>query len=290
MSSTSQPRVWFITGASAGFGLAVTKHVLEAGDIAVATLRKPSDISELASKYPSSRLLVLPLDVTKPEQVSAAFARTREAFGRIDVVYNNAGVWMRAEVEGTTEEEARRQFEINYWGALRVSIEAVKFFREVNPKGLGGRLLQVSSVVGVNPWPLTGPYATTKFALEGITDALRKELDPAWNIKVTIIEPGMFGTRLLVDGTGEPKPIHPAYNTSTSPTKALRDMIAANSPLLGSPQDVTKGAREIYRLAGLESPPERLPLGKDSVAAIRDKLESQLKELAAYESWSSDLA
>ena len=161
---SSETKVWFgeglvikwtilsahqnsVTGCSSGFGLCITEHALQRGDKVVATLRKPEVLSDLAAKYPES-LLVLRLDVTKPVEVTTAFTASREKFGRIDVVVNNAGFGVVAEVEGTTDSSARGVFEVNFWGASHVSREAVRFFREEN-KPRGGRLLQVSSTAGI---------------------------------------------------------------------------------------------------------------------------------------------
>lgn len=122
---------------------------MKKGDKVVATLREPKVLSELAARHPE-RLLVLRLDVTKPTEMIAAFAASKEKFGRIDVVVNNAGFGVIAEVEGMTESTARDMFEVNFWGASYVSKEAIRFFREEN-KPMGGRLLQVSSSGGITP-------------------------------------------------------------------------------------------------------------------------------------------
>lgn len=142
-----------VTGASSGLGKAVTEVVLRKGDIAVATLRKPAALAHLAKLYPPSRLLLLSLDVTRPADVSAAFDRTREVFGRLDVLFNNAGYAMFGEVEGTPDADARAMFEVDFWGAVSASREAVKFFREVNPPGEGGMILQNSSYSGFSGSP-----------------------------------------------------------------------------------------------------------------------------------------
>lgn len=140
-----------VTGCSSGFGLCITEYALEKGDRVVATLRKPEVLSELAAKYPE-RLLVLRLDVTKSAEVTAAFATSREKFGRIDVVVNNAGVGLLSEVEGTTDSTARGLFEVNFWGASHITREAVRSFREEN-NPMGGRVLQMSSLSGVSSSP-----------------------------------------------------------------------------------------------------------------------------------------
>jgi NAD(P)-dependent dehydrogenase (short-subunit alcohol dehydrogenase family) len=152
-----------VTGASSGVGLGVTKRALVSGDIVVATLRKPTNLDELSSKYPESQLLVLKVDVTNNQEVTSAFACAVEAFGRIDIVFNNAGTWMRAKVEYTPDADARRLHEVNFWGSLQVTREAIKVFHDVNPKGHGGHLVQNASMVAVDAWPLTGLYSSTKY-------------------------------------------------------------------------------------------------------------------------------
>ncbi len=151
-----------VTGASSGFGRSVVEYVLSKGDIAVATLRKPEALEDLKAEYPPTQLLVLKLDVTKPDEITEAFTKAKEAFGKVDVVFNNAGYGILAEFEGTPEDIARAMFEVNFWGANRISREAIKFFRDVNKPGTGGKLLNVSSMVGLNAAPGLGYYSASK--------------------------------------------------------------------------------------------------------------------------------
>ena len=149
-----------MTGASSGLGRAVVEHVLEQGDSVVATLRKPQDVSDLMLKYPEDQLFVVKLDVVVPSDITAAFAKAIEKFSRVDVVYNNAGYASIGEVEGTPDGMARDMFEVNFWGSTNVAREAVRVFRDVNaPRG--GRLLQVSSMVGLQPIVGLGFYSAT---------------------------------------------------------------------------------------------------------------------------------
>lgn len=126
----------------------MVEYALSRGDKVSATCRKPTDLADLLSKFPSSQLIALRLDVTSTQDVSSAFAKTTEAFGRVDYVYNNAGYVVIGEVESVPDDVARRQFDVNFWGAVTVSREAVKVFREVN-KPIGGVLLQASSMSGI---------------------------------------------------------------------------------------------------------------------------------------------
>lgn len=140
----------------------MTELVLQNGDIAVATLRNPSSIIELSSKYPAIQLLVVPVDVTRKDQIKAAFDAAIKAFGKVDVVFNNAGAFQSGEAEAIPEEEARKVFDVNFWGAANVSLEAVRVFREVN-KPQGGRLITISSATGFHPVPGVPYYVGSKF-------------------------------------------------------------------------------------------------------------------------------
>lgn len=152
-----------VTGTSTGIGRAVAEVALEKGEIVVATARRPSSLDDLAQRYAKERLLILQLDVTEQHQVVTAFAEAARTFGRIDVVLNNAAFGHVGEFEATGEMEARGVFETNFWGAVRVTKEAIKHFRETNPPGVGGRLLQVSSYGGLVGPPAGSFYGASKF-------------------------------------------------------------------------------------------------------------------------------
>jgi NAD(P)-dependent dehydrogenase (short-subunit alcohol dehydrogenase family) len=139
----------------------MTEHVLNNGGIVVATLRKPEALADLAARYSKDRLLVLKLDVTVASEIRPAFQHAIDTFGRVDVVFNNAGAGLVSEAEITPEDQARKVFDINYWGAVNVSREAVRVFRDLNAPGLGGRLLQNSSMAGLGPVPLLGHYVAS---------------------------------------------------------------------------------------------------------------------------------
>lgn len=140
----------------------MTRLVLQNGDIAIATLRNPSVLASLSEQYPKDKLLVLKLDVTNREDITAAFAKVGDVFGRIDVVFNNAGYALVGEVEATSDELAHAQFAVNFWGAVHVTQEAVKFFREVNKGNIGGRIIQNSSISGFLNFPGVPFYAASK--------------------------------------------------------------------------------------------------------------------------------
>ncbi len=154
-----------VTGASTGFGRRLAELVLKNGEKVVATARRPSALDDLVTKYPADRLLVLKVDVSIAQDIVDAFAATKEKFGRLDVVVNNAAYAAMGELEAVPEEEGRAMFDTNFWGAVRVSREAVKFFREVNPPGVGGRLLQISSITGIIGGAGMAYYAASKHGM-----------------------------------------------------------------------------------------------------------------------------
>jgi len=142
----------------------MTKTVLDNGDIAIATLRKPSALDDLKAKYPSNKLHILKLDVVNKDDITAAFEYAEKKLGRVDVVFNNAGHGMIAEIEGTPDDVARGMFDVNFWGAMNVSKEAIRFFREVN-KPQGGRLWTISSTAGIVPFASLGYYSASKHGM-----------------------------------------------------------------------------------------------------------------------------
>ena len=152
-----------VTGTSTGLGRALVELILEKGEKVVATARATSTLDSLVSQYPASQLLVLPLDVTKQGDVISTFARAKEAFGRIDIVVNNAGFGIVGETETIDEVAARSVFDTNVWGTLRVTKEAIRFFRDENPRGAGGRLLQIGSGLGLVGCPGLAIYSASKF-------------------------------------------------------------------------------------------------------------------------------
>lgn len=278
------PAVWFITGASSGMGRAMTEVVLENGDIAVATLRKPEVLSELAARYPKDRLLTVKLDVTQPSDIAAAFETARAAFGRIDIVFNNAGYAILGEIESVTDDVARKLFETNFWGAMGVAREAVRFFREVNTTQ-GGHLISITSMLSVATSGALGYYTASKHAVEAGLECLAKEMDPKWNIKITNVLPGGFATRGSQPESLVQTELHPAYKEQAT-VKHLRAYIP-NAPL---PGDTHKAMRAIYhQIAQNPNPPVRVPLGKDAIIGFRAVAKGMVDDADKNEALSADL-
>ncbi|KAH9850971.1 NAD-P-binding protein [Lenzites betulinus] len=290
----SAPRVWLITGCSSGLGLELLNYVLSKGDIAIATLRKPAVLADLRAQYTAERLLILKLDVTSRSEVSAAFAQAKEAFGRLDVVVSNAGYCILGEIEATPDDVARGIFETNFWGSVYVIQEAVKFFREVNAPGKGGRIIQLSSLWGLVGFPGSGFYSASKHAIEGLTESLAAEIDPAWNIKITDIPLGAFATNTVISNMVKLDP-HPAYTNPALPSNFNRKVILGSlsgefkDPDLQINGDPAKAVRKFYELSELESPPLRLVLGKDAITFTKAKFAKLSAEIEQYASWSDDV-
>ncbi|KAJ6598162.1 hypothetical protein DFH09DRAFT_53830 [Mycena vulgaris] len=279
------PQIWLVTGASNGMGLSVTEYLLAEGHTVIAAVRKPESMNAHKEKY-GAKILVVKVNVQSQEDVDAAFAQAQAAFGRIDVVYNNAGYSAVGEVEGMPMEDAKDMFETNFFGATRVSLATIKFFREVN-KPIGGRLIQASSIYGLLPGGASGYYSASKYALEGITESLASEIDPAWNIKITLAEMGFFRTNFVKNHTYTVY-THPAYTAPTLLGNVTRTMLKDVDPKMikGDPD---KLARRLVELAALEEPPLRVMLGAEGPAMLAPKLAKDAKEREQYADWAHGL-
>ncbi|KAF9046099.1 hypothetical protein BJ165DRAFT_1403600 [Panaeolus papilionaceus] len=277
-------KVWF--SASTGFGREMTECALSNGQKVVATLRKPELLHDLEARYPDT-LLSLRLDVTNQSEIDDAFKNAKEHFGRIDVVFNNAGVGLGGEVESVSEEEARSAFEVLFWGASRVTRVAMEYFRQNDP--IGGRLFQLSSNLGVKSKCGAGWYSAAKFALEGLTEALVEEINPAWNIGVTLIEPGPFRTEIGRNTDLDESRVHPAYRDPTLTSRLyLKRLASSNTDFDGS---VKKASLIFLKLADLPLAefPLRLPLHKIAVGVLRAKGQSLIDSADKWASTSDDV-
>lgn len=239
-------KTWFITGASRGFGHTWTAAALERGDRVAAAVRQPQTLRELADRY-GDRLLPIALDVTDRVRVFAAVNQAAEVFGGLDVVVNNAGYGLFGMVEEATEEQARAQIETNLFGPLWVTQAALPIMRAQGR----GHLLQVSSIGGIAAFATLGLYNASKWALEGLSEALAQEVGPL-GIKVTIVEPGPYGTDWAGDSAAHTTPIA-AYE----PIRQARRASAAAR----APRDPSTTAAAVLRLVDTPEPPLRLFLG-----------------------------
>jgi NAD(P)-dependent dehydrogenase (short-subunit alcohol dehydrogenase family) len=264
--------VWFITGASRGFGLEIAREALGRGDSVVATAR---NLQALAEALPAGdeRLLTVELDVHRPEQIAAAVDAAVAAFGRIDALVNNAGRGLVGAVEETSDAEARAVFDVNVFGLLAVTRAVLPQMRAQG----SGLVINVSSVGGFVAWPGWGVYCATKFAVEGLSDAMKHELEPL-GIKVTAIEPGPFRTDFL-DGSS----LHIAATEIAdyaSTGGAARTWAVDNNA--GQAGDPEKAAAIIVGLASEDRLPERIQLGANAVHDIADKLARTSRDLEQW--------
>ncbi|WP_437297767.1 SDR family NAD(P)-dependent oxidoreductase [Sorangium sp. So ce426] len=275
-TANSGSRIWFITGASSGFGRAIAEEALRRGDAVVAAARGEGALAGLAAEAPA-RVEVVRLDVTKPDDIRRGVAAALARFGRIDVLVNNAGYSLVGAVEETGDEELRAAMEAMFFGAVALT-------REVLPHMRGrksGAIVQITSMGGLTTGPGFGAYCAAKHALEGLSECMAAELAPL-GVRVLIVEPGAFRTRLF-GGAFRSMPALDAYAPTVGATRAY----AAGSD--GSqPGDPAKAARAIVDAVGLDPMPLRLPLGADAVSGIRAKLASVAADVDRTEAIALD--
>ncbi|MEY9935001.1 NAD(P)-dependent dehydrogenase (short-subunit alcohol dehydrogenase family) [Catenulispora sp. GP43] len=247
-------RTWLITGASRGFGRALAEAVLESGDQVVATARRPEQLADLVSRF-GGRVRTAALDVTDVQAARDAVAAAVEAFGRLDVVVNNAGYANSGPIEEMAEEDFRGQFEANFFGLVNVTRAALPVLREQR----SGVFVQFSSVGGrVGGTPGMGAYQAAKFAVEGFSEVLAAEVAP-FGVKVIIVEPGAFRT----DWQGSSMELHQVGADYDETVGAMNRYRAENDGV--QPGDPARGARVILDVVGSDDPPRRLLLGAQAV-------------------------
>ncbi len=270
-------QVWFVTGASAGIGTGVVKAALAAGDRVIATARNVAKLRAAIGQPASDRLAFLPLDVSSEEQAKQAVAVAVDAFGRIDVLVNNAGYVLAGDLESVTTQQIEQQLDTNFYGVLYVMRAVLPVMREQR----SGRIINISSMAGVIGYGTSSAYAASKFAVEGLTLSVAQEVE-RFGIKVTVVEPGYFRTDLLapqsivfgeiaIDGYDAPVNI-----------KASRHSYSGRQP-----GDPAKLGNVLVQLAAMESPPKRFAAGTDAVNGITADLKARLVEIAAYQALSS---
>jgi NAD(P)-dependent dehydrogenase (short-subunit alcohol dehydrogenase family) len=265
-------KTWFITGASRGFGLYITKAVLASGDKVVATVRnKPEDL--VAEFNNSANLYVLTLDITNETQAKQAAAQAINHFGTIDVLVNNAGYGLLAAVEEATDEEVRQNYEVNVFGTLNMIRAVLPYMR----KQRSGHVVNISSVGGLASYSGWGIYGSTKFAIEGITEGMAMELAPL-GIYATVVEPGFFRTNFLD---------HSSLSRTTNVMEDYAETVGAMRQFATQanyqqPGDPEKLALAFVKLAASENPPVHLPLGNDTLKRFRAKTEAFEKDIAEW--------
>ena len=271
-ANTESFPVWFITGCSTGLGRALAEAVLKHGHRAVVTARNPAKIQDIAAQHPSNSL-ALQLDVTDYSQIDRAISAAEKGFGRIDVLVNNAGYGYLAAVEEGEEQEIRAMFETNFFGLAALIRRVLPGMRA---RGRG-HIINISSVGGLLGNPSSGYYNATKFAVEGLSEALAKEVEPL-GIRVTVIEPGPFRT----DWAGRSlKQVRNPIDAYAKTSGARRAQISGYSGRQAG--DPARAAQAIIRIVESPAPPMNLVLGKDGLNRVRGKLEKFSESLRQWE-------
>jgi NAD(P)-dependent dehydrogenase (short-subunit alcohol dehydrogenase family) len=279
MEASGNDRVWFITGASSGLGRELATTALDRGARVVATARDLDSLSELEGRSPG-QVLTAQLDVRDARQARDAVEAAMGDFGRIDVLVNNAGYGLFGALEEISEQDLRREFDTNVFGAVNVIRAVLPVMRAQR----SGHVVQISSLEGVAP-AVAGEsaYSGTKFAAEGIHEALAKDVDHL-GIGVTIVEPGPIRTD-FANGAAVTEPRDPDYEESVGAALEWFADLAGNQP-----NDPAKVAAAIIDALETEDPPLRLALGEEAVEAIREKLEAQIADLRAWEGLATSTA
>ena len=268
MSST---KVWFITGASRGFGRVWTEAALKRGDQVAATARDPEALDELVKIY-GNAILPLPLDVTNRDAVFGAVGQAHQHFGRLDVILSNAGYGYMGAIEELEPEQAKANFDTNVFGTLSLLQAALPILRAQ----ASGHILTVSSVGGVIGFPTGGTYTATKFAVEAMSEALAAEV-AAFGIKVTIIEPGHFSTGFHSSVQSPPTidiydPIRQAIRASFKPED------------FGDPMAT---AAALFKAVDADEPPLRLVFGSTTIAKFKAVYQARLSNWDKWEAVSN---
>ncbi|MFE7313589.1 oxidoreductase [Streptomyces sp. NPDC057555] len=265
-------KVWLITGASSGFGRAIVEAAVAAGDLVVAAARRTAALDDLVAAHPG-RVEAYPLDVTDTAAIDSAVREIIERHGRIDVLVNNAGRGHVGAVEETTDRELRDLMDLHLFGPAALTRAVLPHMRQTG----SGAIVQMTSMGGRFAFAGVSAYCATKFALEGLSEALAAEVAPL-GIKVMIVEPGAFRTGFAGPGALHQSVALPAYAETVGPVRAS---------LTGSdgrqPGDPAKAAAAILTALDAENTPLRLLLGSDAADAVSAHLDGARAEFAAWE-------
>ena len=273
-SSTSQQgKVWFITGASTGFGRLLAEQLLADGANVVATARKPEQLTDLTTKY-AANVQILPLDVTSQSQIDAALKDAIARFGHVDVLVNNAGYGVNGAIEEVSADEYMPMFNTNVFGLIAVTKAFLPQFRARR----SGNIVNLSSIGGLIGGPGWGFYNATKFAVEGLSMALAGEMEPL-GVYVTVVEPGPFRTDFLGRSGVEAKELIPDYVPTAGVAREYLNTQSGKQP--GDPQ---RAVEAIIAAVSAPKPPKHLLLGKIALKRWKNRLEEWSTELSEWES------
>ena len=264
------PPVWFITGCSTGFGLELAKQAIEHGFRTVITARDPSTLEGYVA---TDHVLVLKLDVTKPDQVAAAIKSAEDRFGGIDVLVNNAGIGYFAAIEEGEEADIRKMFEVNVFALCDMVRAVLPGMR----KRRSGCIVNFSSIAGIRGFPALGYYNATKFAVEGLSEALWQEVEPL-GVRVMVVEPSGFRTDWAGRSANESSRRIDDYVATAGAVRAGVRAVSGKQP-----GDPVRAAKAVVKAVASGNPPHHLLLGNDAFDGAMSKLDELRKDFAAAE-------
>lgn len=265
-------KVWFITGCSTGFGRDLAIEVLASGYQAAVAARNPDDVKDIVEAYPDTAIAVK-LDVTKDDEIKTAVEQIQQKFNTIDVLVNNAGIGYFGAIEESEEDEVRRMFEINFFGLAAVTKAVLPIMRAQR----SGHILNVASIGGLVGFPAVGFYNATKFAVDGYSESLSKEVAPL-GIKVTVIAPSGFRTDWAGRSANNSKIVIDDYKDTAGQNKSNIRGYSGKQP-----GDPVRAAKAMIKAVESENPPLRLLLGEAALKGARNKIELLKKDFDAWE-------
>ena len=266
-------KVWLITGCSTGFGRELAKQVLGKGYKVAVASRKTSDVDDIVAAFPNTSIAIQ-LDVTIDSEIKSSVAQTMAQFGQIDVLVNNAGIGYFGAIEESEEAEVRKMFEINVFGLAKMTQEVLPHMR----KQRSGHILNIASIAGLRSFPGVGFYNATKYAVDGFSEALSKEVAPL-GIKVTIVAPSGFRTDWAGRSANESPIIIADYAETAEKNKKTIRAISGNQA-----GDPVRAVKAMIQVVESETPPMRLLLGAAALRGAREKLEELRND---FDTWAS---
>ncbi|WP_194778077.1 oxidoreductase [Pararhodonellum marinum] len=267
-------KVWFITGASKGMGLEITKAVLKNGDKVIATSRNTDMLLEKFEDH-ERNLLAIKLDITNEKDVENAISKGIDKFGKIDIVVNNAGYNLLGNIEETSDTEFRKTMDVNVFAMTHIIRNVLPHLR----KQKSGQIINIASMMGFMSYPGNGSYSASKYAVIGLSEALAQEVAP-FGIKVTILAPGTFRTNFMNEETlSVAQNKIDAYDLDTQ----VAQFTGFDGKQLGDPK---KLAEVVLQLAEMPNPPLHLPLGSDSYHALLEVRKNEKEEIEKWKTLS----
>lgn len=267
----SEQKTWLITGCSSGFGRALAEKVLARGDRLVATARDPDQLREFKEHHPDA-CWILPLDLSDNTSLAPSLQNILQLIPRIDVLVNNAGYGLLGSLENCSDEQIRRNFEVNFFGSLSLIRAILPLMRQQKY----GHIINMSAAAAIGNYAGFSVYGATKFALEGLSEGLAAELKPL-GIKVTLVQPGPFRTAFIARSLDRAPDCFPEYQATVGKFGSFLEKMDGQQP-----GDPAKAADAILKVVDSENPPLRLVLGKYATDKVERTCKARLRELETW--------